>query len=145
MIGVSTLAAAILSSQPLSDLPVRRSAATAPLAVVAQARPGKVQDARPQRARVTRVERPTIPDGPPHEHLSELAHALVPVEPGRQSGAAEAPIRVANAPVERPRTTGIETLEAELSRTVVKRASDRLLLAMTEPPPQHAGATIQTP
>jgi hypothetical protein len=149
LVGLSTLSAALLSSQPLSDLPARRSAATAPVTVIAQARPGGLQAARPPRTRVTRVEHRAIQAAPRHEHFSELPLARVEgaERSERHSGAdeREAPVRIATAPVEPPGTTRIDTLEAELSRAVVKRASARLLLAMTELPSRHAGSEIQTP
>jgi hypothetical protein len=145
-LSVAMLAGTLLSPGPLSDLPSRMAAVNPPTVAV-DARAPIQGPVRPRRPRVKHVvKRP--PPAPPLD-LAEMETAIALADPPAGVVEWEPITEVASVPVEPPPAASqLGTLEDELSRAIIQRASARLLLAMSELPPapgEHAGSPIQTP
>ena len=147
-LSVALLAGTLLAPGPLSDLPARlqevRVTAPSVEAPPVEAPTPKAPRVKPApRKRVPLPARPR-PDG--LESAVALADAWLAAPDVEVPPSTE--VQIAHAPIEVPPPSHIGTLEDELSRAIIERASTRLLLAMTVTEPrqdQPASEIVQAP
>lgn len=144
VLSFALLAGTMLSPGPLSDLPARMTEVNLPTVAVDSTRPAESVPARPKRSRMKHIaKRPSSP--PVQVDLSQVEAALALADVPTGLLEVEPVIEVASVPAEEPVSSQIGTLEDELSRAIIQRASIRLLLAMADLPPAHAGTVVQAP
>jgi hypothetical protein len=145
-LSVALLAGTMLSPGPLSDLPSRLAATTPPTFTTDLPRPADSPLATPKRPRAKRIAKRPPPPAPREEDLAEMEAALALADPHPGFAEAEPVIETASAPEEPAAPISqIGTLEDELARAVIAKATVRLLLVAAAPPPEHAGTPIQAP
>ena len=144
-LSMALLIGTLLAPGPLSDLPARLQEVRV-TALPIELPPTEAPAPTRPRVKPVRKRVPPAPVRPRHDGF-ESAVALADAWLTAPDVVIAPPVQVAQAPFEVPPPSHIGTLEDELSRAIIERASTRLLLAMTVPEPaqEHARPEIQAP